>query len=77
MKNGKKVVPSFWWDFANGTKEIIVESDSDAYPVLARISIPDNESGDEYIEKAEKIITALNRGWISMKGCFQNNGLYL
>lgn len=30
-----KRVPSFWWDF-EGEDEIVVESDSDKYPIVAR-----------------------------------------
>ena len=34
-------VPSYWWDFAD-EYEIVVESDSDKYPVVARFKYDPN-----------------------------------
>jgi hypothetical protein len=66
----KKKVPSFWWDF--GDSEIIVESDSGKYPVVARFEFnPKDGQGCamEAIEKAEKYIGDLKAGRETPKSC--------
>lgn len=37
----RKKVPSYWWEF-EGDNKIIVESDSDKYPVVARFKYDPN-----------------------------------
>jgi hypothetical protein len=56
-----KKVPSFWWDFNRDTTEIIVESDDDKFPVIARYKIK-GKYADKEIEMAEKYIEDLKAG---------------
>lgn len=57
----RKKVPSYWWDFG-GDNEIIVESDSDKYPVVARFKYNQNIG-----EKPDSSARAL--GFTGKMGC--------
>lgn len=66
----KKRVPSFWWDFTINTDAIIVESDEPQYPVLAKWAI--GKDAMPQIEMAEKLISDLRAGRISLKQAASN-----
>lgn len=57
-----KKVPAFWWDFEGD--DVIVESDDNRYPVIARFS---NVSSIIAVEMAEKVIKDLEEGKIDYK----------
>ena len=62
-----KIVPSFWWDFrGKNADELIIESDIDDYPVVTSTPIK-GEQADKEIEWAEKLISDLKAGRITMK----------
>lgn len=70
MKNKSKQRVSYWWDFAckdDKINSIEVESDIDSHPVIA--VFPPNESG---IKQAEKLISDLKSGRISIKKVLKN-----
>lgn len=50
-----KKVPSFWWDF-EGDSEVIVESDSAKYPVVARFSYDPVKGGRPATGEERKIL---------------------
>lgn len=56
----KKKVPSFWWDMEGD--EIIVESDCDKFPVVARFSFDPND-GEEPSAEAKSL------GFTGKVGC--------
>jgi hypothetical protein len=59
-----KKVPTYWWDFGDDG-EIIVESDSDKYPVVGRFMYESSDrSGcaEGAIAQAESLIKELNEG---------------
>lgn len=61
QKPKHKKIPHYWWDFSE--KFIIVESDSDKYPVVARFEF--ESLADKAIELAEKYISDLNAGRVT------------
>ena len=57
----RKKVPTYWWEFGSNN-EIIVESDSDKYPVVARFKYDPNIG-------EEPDATAKALGFTSKMGC--------
>lgn len=68
-----KKVPSYWWDFVHRKdyiQWIIIESDDDKYPVVAKFAINNNyDYCTPIIEKCERIIKELNEGRLTPKQC--------
>ncbi len=54
MKHINKI-PSYWWDFENGVENIIVESDDDRFPVIARFKVI-SDNAMPIIDQATKLI---------------------
>ena len=66
-----KKVPRFWWDF-DRDGVVIVESDMDKYPVVARFQYHPKDGfgcAEKAIERAEKYIEDLNAGRIVPRAC--------
>jgi len=64
-----KKVPNYWWDFED-LKNVIIESDDDRYPVVARFSVKGVDASRE-IDMADKLIDDLNCGRITIKDAMQ------
>lgn len=65
VNNKNKKIPSFWWDFEhlkNGEMNLIIESDDDKFPIIARYYLAKEKFADEIINKAEKFIEDLKAG---------------
>ncbi len=66
-----KRVPSFWWDFKR-PDEIIVESDSDKYPVVGRFKYHPSDGfgcAEIAIQEADKLIAELTSGRKVPRAC--------
>lgn len=64
-----KRVPSYWWDF-DGVNEVVVESDDDRFPVVARFTYcPKDGIGCAAgaIEQAMQLISDLDAGRVTPK----------
>jgi len=66
-KRGYKKVPSYWWDFRwdfvqKVIVEVIVESDSPKFPVVARYKLGIDQDATAEIETAEAYIADLEAG---------------
>ena len=62
-----KKVPDYWWDFGDDG-EIIVESDSDKYPVVGRIPYESSDASGcamGAIAQAEALIKELKEGRVT------------
>lgn len=63
--HAKKKIPHFWWDFGQ-EGEIIVESDSDKYPICGIFRFETNNytvgEATKAIEQAEELIKDLREG---------------
>jgi hypothetical protein len=62
----RKKVPSFWWDFTEDLKHVIVESDSLQFPIVGKFKIA-GKLADPEIKKATDLMDDLRAGRISMK----------
>lgn len=62
-----KVVPDFWWDFADNATAIVVESSDDRYPLIKRFPLVEGASAEPVIEQATSLIEDLKAGRITQK----------
>jgi hypothetical protein len=58
--------PYFFWDFTATASFVVVQSDIDAYPVIASFAL-DGNNAPRQIELAEALIADLTAGRITVK----------
>ena len=66
MKYKGKQIPNFWWDFTDNTNSLIIQSDNDKYPIIAKVDLPEGDATN-IIEKAERFIRNIVEGRLTIK----------